>query len=747
MKAMLNRAANWTNQRMKNRTVACRRGLPEVLLFTAVWISKRLLRVSPGKRALGVIAVSVGLLLGEGTIRAAESESADDGALCVRALVSEGDTARVQRVLVKARRGEAITVGVIGGSITQGALASRPENRYGALIAGWLRASFPKAVVNLVNAGIGATGSNYGALRARRDLLSQHPDLVIIEYAVNDGNTQASAETLEGLIRQIFKQKEHPAVLLLFMMNQQGANAQEWFGKVGEHYHLPMVSYRDALWPEIRAGRMAWTDISPDAVHPNDRGHAYTARFVNHFLESVSKRLPADSALPEILPSPKPRFTDLYERTALFEGDALKPVANRGWSFDVTNRCWKSALPGSVVEFEIEGEAVFTMHWVVRGPMGRARVSVDGGASKVLDAWFDQTWGGYRQTGEAARDLASGKHRIRFELLDDKSPQSPGREFRILGLGAAGCRGGEAEKVENRLEVLEAELVRDPHFQNGFVLLKPKAGERVPYAVTEGLSSGPKPVWDIAQWSSKLPLAASACERLPLGSLRYTNEAKKITIGRQGSAEADVSLAVLASVEYGPRARRSGEPWVHLLVQQDIENSPTIAQLTAARLQVEAKLLRSEKVATPDYSPGLHAAQFQIFFSVQNRRRESPGFGQYLWFGIPLFDDRQRIPAGHKAQDTGDTGMFIYTPAGDAFTSKSAHDKDWITIDKDLLPLMREGLETAWQRGFLKDSHSFADYRISSMNMGWEVPGIFDVEMQVRNLSLKVTFLAVPNTQ
>ena len=34
-------------------------------------------------------------------------------------------------------------------------------------------------------------------------------------------------------------------------MNNAGGNAQEWHGKVGEHYGLPMVSFRDALWPEV----------------------------------------------------------------------------------------------------------------------------------------------------------------------------------------------------------------------------------------------------------------------------------------------------------------------------------------------------------------------------------------------------------------------------------------------------------------------------------------------------------------
>ena len=192
-----------------------------------------------------------------------------------RSVVSMGDTARLQHALAKARRGEPVTVAVIGGSITAGAKASRPEKNYGGVLAQWWRQTFPKAKIELVNAGIGATGSNYGALRAQRDLLARRPDFVVIEYAVNDGNSQASAESLEGLVRQVLKQPNQPAVVLLFMMNHSGNNAQEWHGKIGEHYGLPMLSFRDALWPEIQAGRLKWDEVEADMVHPNDRGHEY----------------------------------------------------------------------------------------------------------------------------------------------------------------------------------------------------------------------------------------------------------------------------------------------------------------------------------------------------------------------------------------------------------------------------------------------------------------------------------------
>lgn len=372
------------------------------------------------------------------TIPASTNQPASDDILCARARASNGDPARLWRCFAKARQGETITLGVIGGSITAGAAATKPEFRYGNRVASWWREHFPRAKIKSVNAGIGATGSDYGALRVGRDLLTARPDFVVVEYAVNDPNQQHFAETLEGLVRQILASPNQPAVMLLFTMHNNGSNAQEWHGKVGRHYGLPMVSFRDALWPEIQSGHLKWSDVEADLVHPNDRGHGYAAKFVTHLLETSLAAMPGDGQLPEVKPTPTPLFTDVFEHTTLMEADALRPLTNNGWEFDATNHCWRSDRPGSVIEFEIVGRAVFTMHHVIRAATGRARVTVDGASPQELEGWFDQTWGGYRQTREIARDLPAGKHRVRFELLAEKSAGSTGNEFWIFGLGAAG---------------------------------------------------------------------------------------------------------------------------------------------------------------------------------------------------------------------------------------------------------------------------------------------------------------------
>ena len=365
----------------------------------------------------------------------------DEAAILQRSLVSMGDTSRLQHVLAKAGRGESVVVGVIGGSITGGAMASTPELAWGSLVAKWWRETFPKAAITFVNAGIGATGSDLGTHRAQAHLLNRNPDVVMVEYAVNDPRAPICTETLEGLLRQILKQPNQPAVLLLFTMDRQGLNAQEFHSVLGRHYGLPMASFRDALWPEIEAHRIAWKDVEADEIHPNDRGHAYCARFLTNICDKVLTELPADEKLPARPMLPEPYTSDLFEQATLYNAGTLQPTQNNNWEVfedpqfaGFYGKGWKSATPGSELEFEVEGAVVSVLFYRIKGAMGIASAHVDDGPSVNMDAWFSADWGGYTPFQLIARDLPPGRHMLRITLLDEKNPSSTGHEFRIYAV-------------------------------------------------------------------------------------------------------------------------------------------------------------------------------------------------------------------------------------------------------------------------------------------------------------------------
>ena len=118
-----------------------------------------------------------------------------------------GNTAKLKDVFRRAENGEALTIAFLGGSITQGSLASKPELCYAARVFKWWEETFPKAKFTYINAGIGATDSQFGCARAAEDVLVYEPDVISVEYAVNDENTPHYMETYEGVVRKILSAK------------------------------------------------------------------------------------------------------------------------------------------------------------------------------------------------------------------------------------------------------------------------------------------------------------------------------------------------------------------------------------------------------------------------------------------------------------------------------------------------------------------------------------------------------------
>ncbi|MCC6142469.1 MAG: SGNH/GDSL hydrolase family protein [Candidatus Hydrogenedentes bacterium] len=365
-----------------------------------------------------------------------------DDATLDRAIVDAGNSARLEQVMAKSRRGEPVTIGVIGGSITEGAAATDPSKCYGALLAEWWRVAFPESEVTFVNAGIGATGSDLGAHRVQAHLLDRQPDFVVVEYAVNDAGSPIAAETLEGVVRQILSTPQTPAVLLFFTLNKAGQSRQEDHVPVGRHYGLPMVSLKDALWPKVEDGTMAWADFEADEVHPNDAGHRYSSELITHLLQQVKSALPADGSLPQVPPIPAPLISDVFEHTKLFNAATITPVTNEGWTQIEGDRRigpgWKSDTPGSLLELTVEGDTISLLFWRIKGPMGRAQAWVDDGDAVMLEGWFDAEWGGYMPFQVIARGLGPGPHTLHIRHLDEASPGSTGHEFQVRAVMTAG---------------------------------------------------------------------------------------------------------------------------------------------------------------------------------------------------------------------------------------------------------------------------------------------------------------------
>jgi len=278
-------------------------------------------------------------------------------------------------------------------------------------------------------------------------------------------------------------------------------------------------------------------------------------------------------------------------------------------------------------------------------------------------------------------------------------------------------------------------LFLDTHFRQGFLLSYPdsKIGATAEAVLNLG-DSNKKPIWRLCQWGTKHSLANARCMNNADGDVSYGNDAKKVLVGAEGSDNRDLILEIKASSEYGNRARKQGESWPHLLIEQQACEVYPLEKLARLDFTLEIKRLYCEnRMAKDACNPSLHAAQFQMFLVVSNINQNSNDYGNYFWFGVPFYDSRHDIPPSYKAKDA--TGKFIYTIAGENVTSEPLKENRWAEIEIDLLGYIKAGLEEAVKREYLKDSNS-GDYAVVGMNMGWELPGTFDASIQIRDFGL-----------
>lgn len=352
-----------------------------------------------------------------------------------RAIFNEGDQTRIAAAMKKAKNGEEITVGVIGGSITQGSLASTPANCYASKFNDWWVNKFPEAKVNFVNAGIGGTNSYLGVHRVDDQLLAYDPDVVIVEFSVNDTDKVMNKYSYDSLVRKILSHSTNPAVILLFTTMEDGTSLQDIHSEIGSAYDLPMISYHDVVYPEVAAGTLNWKDISPDNIHPNDAGHDIINQIVSRYLDEIYDKL--DSITDEPAAFAADACTnDYYKNAKTYSAADITATESEGFEvvekdfYDQFHNNWKSTEGGRLVfDLECQNFGLFYM-CTTDGKSGKYEVYVDGERKGVIDADFTGGWGNYGSTYQAVISKESAAHTIEIKPAEG----SEGKGITILGL-------------------------------------------------------------------------------------------------------------------------------------------------------------------------------------------------------------------------------------------------------------------------------------------------------------------------
>lgn len=355
---------------------------------------------------------------------------------------------RLKNLMKRAVNGESLVIGFLGGSITQGSLSSTPKTCYAYLVYEWWKKSFPNAAFSFVNGGIGGTTSHYGGARAWKDVLCYRPDIVTVDFSVNDDANEFFEETYEGTLRRLLAAPSAPAVVVLNnVFYDTGKNAQNYHNRIADHYGIPHVSIKDTVYPDVESGKIVRADITPDNLHPNDKGHRLVADEICKLLDSIKAEMEEETIAGEniegkstkteasvSLPAPltenayeHSRLIQIQDNEAILDGFLVDPIEKKGM-LDIFKNGWTAAHTNDKISFEIECSCLAVQYRKsVQQPVPKAKAVIDGDEAHavILDGNFTEDWGDCLYLEPLLHHAEKKVHRIEITVTDAKDIVRP----------------------------------------------------------------------------------------------------------------------------------------------------------------------------------------------------------------------------------------------------------------------------------------------------------------------------------
>lgn len=355
--------------------------------------------------------------------------------MLARAILNEGDTSRLaEKIDYAVNNPKEITkICFIGDSITAGSGANSSTNQYVNQVKTWWEENI-SFYVDVTNAGIGATDSYCGVHRAQRDCVSIGADIIVIEF-INDADNDFYASCMDSLVRMCLAQENNPAVIILEPSCEDGSSPQAAHLKVAQGYNIPMISYHDAVMPEIEAGNFTWADVSPDTVHPNDNGHIIMAQCITNLMTKIKDNIDSVEKVSAAFdPATEAPAGNPFENASLGSRDTAETVktVDEGSFTDVATfqkfeGGWGTTTGGTAT-FEITAKNIGMLYMkTVSGKQGTLSVKVDDEDPVLIDGNFPNGWGDYAKADQIYSSDTEATHTVTVEVIEGDA-----QEFQIL---------------------------------------------------------------------------------------------------------------------------------------------------------------------------------------------------------------------------------------------------------------------------------------------------------------------------
>ena len=332
------------------------------------------------------------------------------------------------------KNGKPVAIAYLGGSIT------RAEGGWREQTFLWFQQQYPAVSATQIMAAIGGTGSDFGAYRVGAHVLAHKPDLVFVEFAVNDQGKPAQAvrESMEGIVRQIRKANPNTDICFVYTFSKpqlenyqlgrfpMSVSAME---TVADYYGLPSVFMGYPAVQQVINGQMIMQGkakdypnkpvFSEDGVHPlNETGQ-------KSYAETLEKHLTALAAVgkPHKRPLNEPLMATNLENATMLSVD--KTERSAGWQVvdSVTvGKPYETFLPRvyattdttDYIRFRVTGSS-FGIVDVVGPQSGQIVVRIDNDPPRHIDR-FDAYGTYYRMHYSLITGLSPGEHQVEIRV-------------------------------------------------------------------------------------------------------------------------------------------------------------------------------------------------------------------------------------------------------------------------------------------------------------------------------------------
>ena len=239
-----------------------------------------------------------------------------------------------------------------------------------------------------------------------------------------------------------------PAVVVLNnVFYDTGKNAQDYHNRIADHYGIPHVSIKDIVYPDVESGKIVRADITPDNLHPNDKGHRLVADEICKLLDSIKAEVEEETIAGEniegkstkteasvLLPAPltenayeHSRLIQIQDNEAILDGFLVDPIEKKGM-LDIFKNGWTAAHTNDKISFEIECSCLAVQYRKsVQQPVPKAKAVIDGDEEHavILDGNFTEDWGDCLYLEPLLHHAEKKVHRIEITVTDAKDIVRP----------------------------------------------------------------------------------------------------------------------------------------------------------------------------------------------------------------------------------------------------------------------------------------------------------------------------------